>query len=102
MEYSPPALHLLEKLCDISGGGLYLLQSDDNYAIAAVENTETLFIKELLCSNDNVRGFAAALLWHEDCDSLTYRTFTKENPKDFGMLSKPLVGDSIYMGPAFD
>ena len=102
MEYSPPALHFLEKLCDMSAGGLYLLQTNEDYAIAAVESIETIFVKELLCSNDNARGFAAALLWHEDCDSLTYRTFTKENPKDFGMISKPLGNAPIYMGPAFD
>jgi len=102
MEYSLPALRFLERLCDMSGGGLYLLQSNDDYAIAAVEYAETMFIKELLCSNDNARGFAAALLWHEDCDSLTYRSFTKENPRDFGMLSKSLGNAPIYMGPAFD
>lgn len=102
MEYSIPALRFLERLCDMSGGGLYLLQSNEDYAIAAVEHTETMFIKELLCSNDNARGFAAALLWQEDCDNLTYRSFTKENPRDFGMLSNPLENGPIYMGPAFD
>lgn len=102
MEYSLPALCFLERLCDMSGGGLYLLKSNEDYAIAAFEYSDTMFVKELLCSNNNARGFAAALLWHEDCDSLTYRTITTENPKDFGMLSKPLGNDPIYMGPAFD
>ena len=106
MEYSIHALRFLEKLCDIAVSGLYLLQSGDNYAIAAVENTETMFIKELLCSNDNARGFAAALLWHEDCDRLIYRTPANEkhpeSTKALGMLSNSLYDGPIYMGPAFD
>lgn len=106
MEYNVPALYFLKELCELTGGGIYMLRSDDAYAIAACENTETLFVKELLCSNDNARGFAAALLWHEDCDSLTYRTPTKapnsESTKAFGMLSKSLFDGPIYMGPAFD
>ena len=102
MEYSDSGLRFLEKLSD----QLLLIRSDDAYAVAAYECRDTLFVTELLCSDGNTRGFAAALLWHLDAEELTYRTVAKEmhteNAKAFGMLSKSLYDGPIYMGPAFD
>ena len=102
MVYNESAIHFLDKLSD----ELLLIRSEDAYAIAAYECRDTLFVTELLCSDGNARGFAAALLWHLDAEELTYRTTAKEmhseNAKTFGMLSKSLCDGPIYMGPAFD
>ena len=102
MEYNESALRFLENLSD----RLLLIRSEDSYAIAAYECRDTLFATELLCSDRNTRGFAAALLWYLDAEELTYRTIAKEmhseNAKAFGMLSKAIYDGSIYMGPAFD
>jgi len=102
MEYNEPALRYLAKLSD----NLLLIRSDDAYAIAAYEYRENLLVTEFLCSDENTRGFAAALLWHLDEEELTYRTVAKEmhseNTKVYGMLSRSLYDVPIYMGPAFD
>ena len=102
MKYNDSSLRFLEK----NSYDLLVIRSDDAYAIAAYECRDTLFVTELLCSNENVRGFAASLLWHLDAEELTYRTITKEmrteNAKAFGMLSKSISDGPIYMGPAFD
>ena len=102
MKYNDSALRFLEKISE----DLFVIRSDDAYAIAAYECRDTLFVTELLCSNENVRGFAAALLWHLDAEELTYRTLTKdvpaENAKSFGIVSRSISDSPIYMGPAFD
>ena len=107
LKFSAAALSFLEGLCALSEGGLYLLKSADACAVAACEDADgELYIKELLCSDGNSRGFAAALLWHLDYGSGSCRAPANEkhpeSVKAFGMLSKSVKGGPFYFGPAFD
>ncbi|MDD6189654.1 MAG: GNAT family N-acetyltransferase [Clostridiales bacterium] len=107
LEFNAAALRFFETLCKEGYGGLYLIKSADAYAIAACEDIDgELIIKELLCSDSNARGHAAALFWYLDYESGRYRTpENKEHPestRSFGMLSKSISGEPFYFGPAFD
>ena len=107
LAFSSAGLCFLESLCQMQDGGLYILNADDSYAIAACEIGDNgLCIKEILCTDDNTRGFAAALMWHFDCDHCSYRTPANEkhpeSTRAFGMLSKQIFTGPLYFGPAFD
>lgn len=107
LEFNSVGLKFWKSICEIQDGGFYKLSAENSYAIAACEfGDEGFFIKELLCSDDNARGFAAALLWHFDYDTGYYRTPANakhpESTRTFGMLDSVVSGGPHYFGPAFD
>lgn len=111
MELSAAGLRFIDGLCKLNYSedcGLYFLQTDNAYAIAMFDDDDgTMFLREIIASDGNERGFAAAMLWSFDYTAGRYRcpVTNKKHPEStraFGMLSKQISGGPFYFGPAFD
>lgn len=97
-------LEFCEKLCRMSGGGLFKVKFGDKIAAAAAEKEhETLHIKELIAPSGNGKHIAQAVGGFLNCKAVNFVSTAFEGGErtPVGMLAGGKE-NGYYFGPAFD